>query len=200
MHLCRREGRILSFTLLLLTGLFPASGFGQQVVQRGALGRPGQVLDETQQWSTPLLVASDHDVELYIPDVSNSEWLKRNYSDFIDKGQYVLSMFTFYRTPRACRANQIGWGNGDAAHLEACNDIGYRLRQAVVDTNQRTVTLMMAAMIGQDGEIVPSSIQHQSVTRTWTELDANTQAALKKANGLVAEQMRRYDRKVKNVQ
>jgi hypothetical protein len=59
---------------------------------------------------------------------------------------------------------------------------------------------MMAAMIGQDGEIVPSSIQHQSVTRTWTELDANTQAALKKANGLVAEQMRRYDRKVKNVQ
>jgi hypothetical protein len=200
MHLCRREGRILYFTLLLLTGLFPASGFGQQIVQRGALGRPGQVLDETQQWSTPLLVASDHDVELYIPDVSNSEWLKRNYSDFIDKGQYVLSMFTFYRTPRACRANQIGWGNGDAAHLEACNDIGYRLRQAVVDTNQRTVTLMMAAMIGQDGEIVPSSIQHQSVTRTWTELDANTQAALKKANGLVAEQMRRYDREVKNVQ
>jgi hypothetical protein len=200
MHLCKREGFVLFITLFLLTGLFPVSGFGQQIVQRGALGRPGQVLDETQQWSTPLLVASDRDVEMYIPDVTSSEWLKRNYSDFIDKGQYVLSMFTFYRTPRACRANQIGWGNGDAAHLDACNDIGYRLRQALVDTNQRTVTLIMAAMVSQDGEIVPSSIQHQSIIRTWVDLDANTQAALKKATALVTEQMKIYDRKVKNVQ
>jgi hypothetical protein len=200
MYLHRRKSFVLFITLFLLIGLFPVSGFGQQIVQRGALGRPGQVLDETQQWSTPLLVASDRDVELYIPDVSSSEWLKRNYSDFIDKGRYVLSMFTFYRTPRACRANQIGWGNGDAAHLDACNDIGYRLRQALVDTNQKTVTLMMAAMISQDGEIVPVSIQRQSVTRTWTELDADTQAALKKATGLVTEQMRIYDRKVKNIQ
>jgi len=27
------------------------------------------------------LVAGDHDVEIYIPDVTNTDWLKRNYSD-----------------------------------------------------------------------------------------------------------------------
>jgi hypothetical protein len=199
MRLYGCRGLILFVALLLLTGLFSTPGFSQQVVQRGALGRPGEVMDETQQWSTPLLVASDHDVELYIPDVTSPEWLKRNYSDFIDKGQYVLSMFTFYITPRACRANQIGWGNGSAAHLDACNNIGYRVREAQVDTNQKTVTLIMAAMIGQDGEIVPESVQSQSVTRAWVNLDATTQEALKKATGLVTEQMKIYDRKMKSV-
>jgi hypothetical protein len=138
MQLCKR----LSFIAVSasLIGLFPTTIFGQQIVQRGPLGRPAQVLDETQQWSTPLLVSSDHDVEIYLPDVSSPEWLRRNYTDFENKGQYVLSMFTFYRTTKACRANQIGWGYSDAAHLDACNDISYRLRQIAVDSHQKTAS------------------------------------------------------------
>ncbi len=196
----RRRSAILFFVLSLTAGLSTAFGFGQQVVQRGALGKPAQVMDETGQWSVPLLVASDHDVELYIPDLSTAEWLKENYSGYEDKGQYVLSMFTFYITPRACRANQIGWGNSDANHLDACDVTGYRVRQALVDTLQKTVTLQMAAMIGQDGQIEVDSVQQQPLTRTWSELDANTQEALKKANAFVAEQMRAYDRKVQRMQ
>jgi hypothetical protein len=199
MYFCRRRGLVVFLSAVLLVGLFQASGFGQQVVQRGALGRPSQVMDETQQWTTPLLVSSDHDVEIYIPDVTSTEWLKRNYADFMNTGQYVVSMFTFYRTTKACRANQIGWGNGDYAHLDACNDISYRLRQGRVDTNQKTVTLMMAGMIGQDGQIEPESVQDQPITRTWADLDANTKAALKKTTDLISAQMAVYDRKMKGV-
>ncbi len=184
---------------LLLAGLSSASGFGQQVVQRGALGRPGQVMDETQQWTTPLLVASDADVEIYIPDVSTTEWLSHNYSDYMSKGQYVLSMFTFYKTPKACRKNQTEWGYGDVAHLEACNDISYRVRETTVDMGQKMVTLVMAAMIGQNGDVVGSSLQQQQVTRNWSDLDANTQVALKKVNALVAEQMKIYDHKMQTL-
>ncbi len=196
MRLCGRKRLIFFIALLLLSGVFSVSGFGQQVVQRGALGRPGQVLDETQQWSTPLLVASDADVELYIPDLTGTEWLKRNYSDYMNKEQYVVSMFTFYKTTKACRKNQIGWGNGDVAHLDACNDIGYRVRQALVDTNQKTVTLIMAAMISQNGEIVPDSVQQDPVTKAWADLDANSREGLKKTNALVAEQMKIYDHRL----
>jgi hypothetical protein len=199
MDLCGRRALRFFAAFLLLAGFSSALGFGQQVVQRGALGRPGQVMDETQQWSTPLLVAYDNDVEVYIPDLTSPEWLKKNYTGFMDKGQYVVSMFTFYKTPRACRANQIGWGNADAEHLDACSsDIAYRVREATVDTNQKTVTLIMAAMVGQDGQIVPSSMQQQSITRLWTDLDANTQAALKKATAMVTEQMAIYDRRMRN--
>jgi hypothetical protein len=197
MHLCKR----LSFIAVSasLIGLFPTTIFGQQIVQRGPLGRPAQVLDETQQWSTPLLVSSDHDVEIYLPDVSSPEWLRRNYTNFENKGQYVLSMFTFYRTTKACRANQIGWGYSDAAHLDACNDISYRLRQITVDSHQKTVTLIMAGMIDQDGQLDPASVQTQTVTRRWADLDANTQEALKKATGLVSDQMSVYDRKMQGI-
>jgi hypothetical protein len=168
-------------------------------VQRGAFGKPAQVLDDTMQWSTPLVVASDHDVEVYIPDVTSTDWLKRNYTDFMEKKQYVISFFTFYRNTKACRANQIGWGRSDAAHLDMCNDISYRVRQVNVDAHLKTVTLIMAAMIGEDGQVVPSTMERQPISRGWHELDANSQEALDKATALIAEQMKRYDRKVNGV-
>jgi hypothetical protein len=193
----RRHGKLVfAFAIWWLCGLVPAASFGQQVVQRGAFGKPAQVLDETMQWSTPLPVSSDRDVEIYIPDVTSADWLKANYSDFQDKDQYVLSFFTFYRNTKACRANQIGWGHSDAAHLDACNDISYRVRQVSVDAHLKTVTLRMAAMIGQDGQIVPSSVERQPVSRSWAELDSNSQEALQKATALVSQQMKIYDRKI----
>jgi hypothetical protein len=183
--------------LVALLWLPSARSVAQQVVQRGALGKPSEILDETGQWTTPLLAARDGDVEIYIPDVSNPDWLKQNYPDFRDKYQYVLTFLTFYRTPRACRANMIGWGYSDAAHLNACEtDIGYRIRRASVDTHLKTVTLIMAAMVDHDGQIVPASVEQQAISRNWADLDANSQEALQKATALIAEQMKIYDRRV----
>lgn len=198
MHPLHRWTVILG--LLLMPGICPGIGLAQQVIQRGALGKPSQVLDETQQWSEPILLSADHDVEIYMPDVSSPVWLKRNYRDFMDKHQYVLSLFTFYRTPKACQASQVGWGLGDAAHINACLEIGYRVRQATVDAHLQTVTLRMAAMIGHDGQIEPSSIQTQTVDRSWSELDPNTRVALEKATAIVRKQMKLYDQRVQSMQ
>lgn len=66
MRLIKRRPLLWLSLSLLLIGLVCPTGFGQQVVQRGALGRPAQILDETEEWTTPLLVASDQDVEIYI--------------------------------------------------------------------------------------------------------------------------------------
>jgi hypothetical protein len=196
----KRLGCLHYLLLLLPLALSPCAAFGQAVVQRGALGQPLQVFDETQNWTTPLLVAEDHDVQIYIPDVSNQAWLAANYLDFRDKHQYMISMFTLYKTPKACQANQIGWGNGDGASLDACNnDIGYRVRQASVDTHLKTVTLVMAAMVDPDGQIIPDSIRRDRVTRNWADLDANSQTALTKATAVIAEQMKRYDRKQQGI-
>ena len=173
----------------------------QQLVQRGPFSKPAQVLDDTGQWTTPLPVFSDADVELFIPDITAADWLNRNYPGFLDKGQYTVSMFTLYKTPRACRVNQTQSGFADAAHLDACMvTIRYRLRQALVDTQQKTVTLLTAAMLNQDGGMDPASVQHESRTRSFSELDAGTQAALAKTNELVAKQMRLLDLRIRAVQ
>ena len=173
--------------------LVPASRMhAQQVVQRGALGKPAQVLDETGQWTTPLLVASDRDVQIYMPDVSSPDWLKRNYDSYRNRGVYILSLFTFYKTPEACRANQIGWGLGDAAHLNAWVTTGYRVRRARLDPQEKSATLLEAVMVDQNGNALPSTVEQRILSRPWDQLDANTLAALTKANALVAAQMKAY--------
>jgi hypothetical protein len=176
--------------------LLPVTSLGQQVVQRGPFNKPAQVLDETQQWSTPLLVSSDHDVEIYIPDVTSADWLSRNYPDFLNRGSYTLTTFTLYKTLKACRANLVSWGMGDADHLDACNSIGYRVRQLTVDPNQKSVQLLNAAMVDQSGQIDPSSTQQPSTFRTWDQLDETTQKAILKANDLVTQQMKIYDARI----
>lgn len=190
----RQTLRAASLLLLFL----PAAGKSQQVIQRGPFGKPAQVLDETQQWTIPLLVASGRGLEIYIPDVTSTAWLSRNYSDFINHGTYTLSIFTLYKTVEACRANQIRWGMGDEQHLDACNDIKYRARLIVVDPNQKSVQLLSAAMVDEDGELVPESAQEPATFRTWDQLDASAQQAILKTNELVTRQMRIYDAKVHN--
>ncbi|WP_052200681.1 hypothetical protein [Terriglobus sp. TAA 43] len=180
--------------VIALVLVFLASTMGaQQVVQRGTFGHPGAVFDETEQWTTPLALAEDHDVVIYMPDTSTPQWLQRNYDRYLNKGTYILSLFTFYRTPAACRANQIAWGLGDAAHLNACIDIAYRVRRALIDPVSKSITLEVAAMVDQNGNIQPSTLQEDHVFRTWDQLDTNTQAALKKADDLISHQMKIYD-------
>ena len=198
----RSSGRRVRLAACVMVGLlhsFAVAGWSQQVVVRGAFGRPAQMLDETGQWTTPLEVASDHDVAIYVADVSNPDWVRANYDAFEGRGQYVVTMLTFYKTPRACRANQIAWGYADAAHLDACVTIAYRVRQATVDVNLKTVTLVQAEMVGQDGTVVDGSLERQALTRRWAELDANTQAALDVTTKLVAKQMDVYDRRLRSL-
>lgn len=181
----------------VLTGIsLPRRAEAQQVLQRGPLGHPAQVLDEAGQWTAPLLIGSDAEIEVYIPDLSTTDWLQRNYRSFFERQQYQISVFTFYKSLRACRQNQIAWGFGDQAHLDACVDIGYRLRQVMVDAGQRTVTLQSAAMLTQDGLAVPDSGPVQQLTRTWAQLDPLTQKVLEKMTELAGEQERAYDRRI----
>jgi hypothetical protein len=194
--MCLRFHTVVACVAALLV---VGAGTAQQVVQRGALGVPGSVFDETQAWSAPLSVASDKQVEIFIPDVSRVEWLQRNYDQYQSKGIFTLTLFTFYKSEDACRANRIGWGLGDADHLNACAAIAYRVRQGTIDPQSKTVTLQMAAMVDTDGNIDPDSVQRTGEFRTWDQLDPNTLAAIKKASGLVADKMNVYDRKLRTL-
>jgi hypothetical protein len=185
--------------LFLIVCLGAVTGLGQeQVIQRGALGRPDKVMDDTLQWTTPLMVVTDKDYEIYIPDITAPEWLARNYQPFIDKGHYVISIFTFYKNMKACEANQIAWGYGDAAHLDACNDIGYRVRQVTVETTTKTVSLMMAAMIDQNGNIMPDTVNNIPRVKLWKDLDTDSQKMLEKTSEIVTKAMTAYDIKMQN--
>lgn len=187
--------RRCALSAALLLSLTSAAA-AQQVVQRGALGTPSQMLDETGNWSTPLPVGGDAAATVYIPDVSTTPWLQRNYADFSSRGVYHIAMLTFYRRNSACRQDLTRWGFADAAHLDACIDIGYRLRQLEVDITQHTLTLLGANMVSQDGVLLAEAAAPQSVTRRWADLDPAAFASLTQTNKIVADQMLAYDRRL----
>jgi hypothetical protein len=202
----RKSGRkrVISMSFCVVFGVFSAVFAGvmqaQQVVQRGAGGVPSQILDETNQWSVPIAVSESHDVDLYIPDVTSPAWLQKNYRRFMDEHQYVITMVTYYRSPAACRANQAAWGNTDSASMDACSlDISYRVHQLRVDAHLKTITLLMAAMVGHDGSIITSTVQNDRQERTWANLGPNTQVALDKTTRIVAKQMKAYDLRVQTL-
>lgn len=178
---------------------FTAISSAQQVVQRGALGAPASVLDETQQWTAAIPIAGSAEEDLYVPDVSTAAWLAHNYDDFEGKGVYTITTYTQYKRPSACRRDLVRWGNGDSAHLAACIDIGYRERLLRIDIGQKTVTLLFSSMVDQDGNRMPDQMPVQTATRVWSQMDPFVQQVLERTNKLVAEQMQIYNRKLNTV-
>lgn len=179
----------------LLCGIASA----QQAVQRGALGFPSAVLDENAQWSSPVELLTNNDVSVFMPDVSNSIWLNANAERFLNTGEYTLTLVTFYKTRRVCRTDQVLAGFSDAAHIDACNDIRYRVRQIAVNTPQKTITLLMSGTADESGTIDSGSVQHETRTRGFKDLGDEALGALTKATDIIAKQSIAYDRRVNNI-
>ena len=171
----------------------------QQVIEAGALNVPASVLTQDNQWSSLLQVLSNSDLELYIEDPSSDAWLARNAQNFIDRGQYTITLVSFYKTRHACREDQIRSGFSDAAHVDACNNYRYRIRQVAVDAPQNTLTLRFSVMVFTGGTPDSTSIVRETRTRGFDGLDADSQKALSDTTKLVAKQSLSYEARQKNI-
>jgi hypothetical protein len=170
----------------------------QQIIQTGALNVPTQVFTESGQWSSLLPILSSADRDVYIEDPSTDAWLARNAASFLDRGQYTLTLASFYKTRHACREDQVRAGFSDAAHINACDNYRYRVSQIAVNAPQNTVTLLYSVMIFTGGTLDPSSIHRETNTRGVTGLGADAQKALSDATKLVAKQSRIYAARQQN--
>ena len=170
----------------------PASP-SQQIVQVGALNVPSSVITDSGQWSTLLPILSTPDVDLFIEDPSNDDWLAHNAAPFLERGQYTVILVSFYKTLHACRTDQIYAGlASDAEHMDACNNYRYAVHRIAVDNPQNAVTLLFSAMVFSGGTLDDASIRRETHTRGITELDSNAQKALADTTKLVAKESRIY--------
>ena len=169
------------------------------VIETGALNIPTNVLTQDNQWSSLIPVLSNPDENLYIEDPSNDAWLARNAENFIDRGQYTITLVSFYKTRRACREDQIHAGFSDSAHVDACDAYRYRIRQIAVDAPENTLTLLFSAMVFTGGTLDSTSIVRETRTRGFNGLDADSQKALSDTTKLVAKQSRIYDARQRNL-
>jgi hypothetical protein len=171
----------------------------QQVIQTGALNAPTDVLTRDNQWSSLISVLSNSDEDLYIEDPSTNAWLARNAQAFVDRGQYTITLVSFYKTDHACRTDQIHSGFSDAAHVDACNNYRYRIRQIAVDAPQNTLTMLLSAMVFTGGTLDPTSIARETRTRGFNSLDADSQKAVSDTTKLAGQQSHSYIARQRNI-
>jgi hypothetical protein len=180
---------ILALTLLCLPARPQQPS--PQVIQPGALNIPGAVLNQNNEWSSLITILSVSDVDFYIEDPSTDAWLARNAQSFIDRGHYVITAVSYYKTPRPCRADMVRAGF-DLAHQNACDQYRYRIRQISVDSPQNTITLLYSVMVYSNGTPDPSSILRETGTRSFSELDTDAQKAISAATQLIAKEAHQY--------
>lgn len=176
---------------LTLTCAAPAQQ-PQQILQIGALSAPAAVFTQTSQWSNLVPILSTSDLDLYIEDPSTDAWLARNAQPFLDRGQYTLTVVSFYKTPHPCHADQVRAGFSDAAHLNACASDRYAVRAIAVDAPQNSVTVLYSALASTAGTLDPATIYRETRTRGFAELGPDAQKAISDATKLVATQVQSY--------
>lgn len=190
--------------LLILFALPSLLALGQQpppvmpILQTGALNVPTSVLTENGQWLPLLPVLTSPSLDLYIEDVSNNEWLDRNAANFLNRGQFTVTVVSFYKTRQPCREDQVHAGLSDAAHLNACDNYRYAVRQVAVDAPQNSITLNYTLMVYSGGVPDLSSARRETVTRAITQFGPDFQKALSDATALVAKQSRMWAARQQN--
>ncbi len=183
---------LLTLTLALLsTQAYPQQP-PQPILQTGALNAPTAVLTQNNQWSNLLPILSTSDVDLFIEDPSADAWLARNAQAFLDRGQYTLTLVSFYKSPHPCHEDQVRAGFSDAAHVQACDTDRYAVRTISVDAPQNSVTLLYSTLVSTNGTVDVSTLHRETRTRGFAQLGPDAQKAISEATKLVGAQVHSY--------
>jgi hypothetical protein len=182
---------ILALALTLSPAARPPQQPPQQVIQPGALNIPGAVFTQNNEWSSLITILSLADQDFYVEDPSTDTWLSRNAQSFLDRGHYVITAVSFYKTPRPCRADMVRAG-ADLAHQNACDQYRYRIRQISVDSAQNLITLLYSVMVFSNGTPDLTSVLRETGSRGFSELDTDAQKAVSNATQLIAKQVHQY--------
>lgn len=185
-----RRSTFLALTLILTTAAHAQQP--QQILQTGALNAPAAVLTQNNQWSSLISILSTSDLDLFVEDPSTDTWLARNAQAFLDRGQFTITLVSFYKSPHPCHEDQIRAGFSDAAHIAACDTDRYAVRTIAVDAPQNSITLLYSALVSTTGTVDAVTVHRETRTRGFAQLGPDAQKAISEATKLVATQVHSY--------
>jgi Gram-negative bacterial TonB protein C-terminal len=144
--------------LLLLLAFFPALFLSGPLVITGSDGVPTQVQDQSGNWSTPIKVYSDNDVEIFIPDMTTVGAKFQDEDLYSLEGIYRTQLTFFYKTDKMCLGQLTSSEKTNVANQEACRDMRYEADAIMVDTKTTMVQLATQIRTGADAQIHPEHV------------------------------------------
>jgi len=156
-------------------------------------GRPTLVKDAFGNWTAPVSVYSDDDVELFVPDTLTLGGIPLDGGEFRRDGTYATYLYSFYKNDHDCRKYRIPEGHeSDPKLLEACALLRYQRRVIKVDTRKKTLDVVEAILMYRDAQPFPNNLSLKNQTM---RLDATANPVMFKTvnriTALIARQVSR---------
>jgi hypothetical protein len=182
-----------TFVFALLLVQPSASQSTPERIIKGPLGTPTALKDEDGNWAMPLLVYSDPDIDIFIPDVTDRGWLAWHVEQYRQTGRYVTVFLEHYKTDRLCRENFLSPASrNNPSAISACKEVAYGSRMMRVNTRDKSVTVDRLLLMNEDGIANPSNEIGKPQILSFSAVGPRTQSALARASELVATASSRF--------
>lgn len=174
-----------------LFALTSVDGFSQALMILGSGGRPAMVRDEAGNWSTPIRVYADPDMEMFIPDITSAAWNSWHVAQFRQTGVYFVSLYSYYKNEHACKREMIPAGHSaDPDWLEACAELHYRVQVLVVDTRKKSITITQTTLMNSDAMYHPEYFFPKEVTVSMAAARSSLAKAVANISAIVIRESR----------
>jgi hypothetical protein len=145
------------------------------------------VMDGTGDYSIPIKVYSDSDVEVFIPDITAPAWISWSKDEFKAKGTYHTYFYAHFKNDRMCRRSY----KNNPKYFAFCSVLRYERKLILVDTRNKTVTFFETILMERDARYNPNNQTREHVVGSFTALDKPTYQAIKRTTAIIAEEVRK---------
>ena len=70
---------------------------GPDSIIGGPFGEPRMVMSEGGEWSYPIKVFANSEVETFVPDITSPGWVSWHVAEFVQSGTYVTYLYIYHR-------------------------------------------------------------------------------------------------------
>ena len=153
--------KAFSFCALFLFALTSTYAAAQELIKTGPFGKPIMVMDEGGNYSIPIEVYSDSEMEAFIPDITTPGWIWWWGAAFREKGTYSTYIYSHYKNDALCRREMIPAGHkNDPNFIEMCSELRYLRRLYFSRYAQKNRNCAGDSLNGQYGTI-PSGVSKE---------------------------------------
>lgn len=193
----RRWGWGTFFVVILTAGFWLLAGtvsaFSQELLKLAPFGRPIAVMDDGDNWSIPISLYSDPDVEIFVPDITTEGWISWHVKQFRETGKYGVFVYAFYKNDELCRRERIpAEHKTDPKWLEGCSALRYQRKLVEVDTRKDTVRVYSALAMQKDAIANPMNLKVFNEVFPLAKLDYSQRQAYQRLSAIVTREMNAY--------
>jgi hypothetical protein len=193
--------------VLAAAALLPPA-FSQELIKLAPFGRPIAVMDEGDNWSIPISLYSDSDVEIFVPDITTEGWISWHVKQFRETGKYGVYVYSFYKNDQLCRRERIPTEHKtDPKWLQSCSALRYQRKLVELDTRKNTVRVYSVLVMQKDAvanpinqkvfnEVLPLAIVEYSQKQAYHRLSAIVTREMNEYKGMSVEEVVKSDSKV----